>query len=112
MTGPAHVIGGQTITIVHALGRDHFGDPLPGVPPETDVPGCVVQPHSSTEDTAGRDTVATTLTVWCPPGTAVRPTDRVRYDSRTYAVDGRPALWVDLFGHEHHIQLQLRAVEG
>lgn len=107
-------IGPDDVTIIRTPGRDHFGDPIAEEPGEVRVPGCCIQPASSSETTTSGDTVVTTVNLWMPAGTDVRASDHVRFDNADgiYAVDGEPARWVDWSGHEHHVQVQLRRVEG
>lgn len=104
-------LGGHTLTIVRAAGKDPLGDPLPGST-ETTVTGCFVQPRTSTEATGLRDTVITGLIAFMPAGAAVLATDRIRWNGDLYAVDGDPADWDDINGKPHHHEVPLRRVEG
>jgi hypothetical protein len=105
-------LGSQTVVLVVEPGRDRFGDIIPGSGSETTVAGCMVQPDTTTEFTDGRDTTTTNLRAWLPAGTAVAATTKVRYDGRTYAVDGQPSRWIDFDGVDDHVELRLRIVEG
>lgn len=105
-------LGSQTVTVVRGPGLDWQGDPLPDPPVEVDVAGCMVQPRTTNEQTDQRDTVRTGLTAWLPAGTDIRATDRVRYAGELHHVDGNPFRWVDFGGVEHHVEVDLRRVEG
>ena len=63
-------------------------------PGSTVVPGCQVDPGTSTEVLDGRDAVVSTITVYMPPGTAVTCLDRLTVRGGTYEVVGDPATWV------------------
>jgi hypothetical protein len=112
------VLGDHTVTIVRPPALDPYGDPLPGAAVETTVSGCFVQsrgagqPGASSELTDQRDTVITGMLVFMPSGTDVEPTDRVRWNGDLYAVEGEPDRWDDIRGNAHHIEVQLRRVEG
>lgn len=104
-------LGADSITILRAPPVDEDGDPT-GPPAEIPVVGCNVQPSTSREDTDQRVTVTGEWTAWLPPGTDVRPTDRILWDGQTYEVDGAPAAWKDLQAVPHHVQIQLKRVTG
>ncbi|MGY1439532.1 hypothetical protein ACW4TY_31310 [Streptomyces reniochalinae] len=84
-------------------GRDPRGQPLPGPDESFDVPGCVVAPRAETPpvggpEQTGRDTVIVGITVYAPPGTDVRTTDRIqvdgeRYEDVLFEVTGEPGDW-------------------
>ncbi|GGU62889.1 hypothetical protein [Streptomyces lavendofoliae] len=85
-------------------GRDPRGQPLPGPDQSFDVSGCVVTPRESApqvggEQQQGRDTVIVGITVYAPPGTVIRTTDRIqvtsghRYQGITFEVTGEPGDW-------------------
>ena len=86
---------GETVTLLRSevTGRDGYGNDV-RTDTELEVAGCPVWPRGSTEDTQGRDTVITGLTVVMPPGVEVLATDRVRVRGVVYAVDGEPGVWV------------------
>lgn len=64
--------------------RDDFGD----VVATTTIPigDVIVAPRESTEPDRGRAAVVTGVTLYCPDGTVILPTDVV-------AVDGLPGRW-------------------
>lgn len=104
---PAPYPFGVTVHIVRygpSPGRDDRGQPLPGPDESFDVPGCVVTPRQETPavggpDQQGRDTVIDGITVYAPPGTDVRTTDKIqvleedRYQGVTFDVTGEPGDW-------------------
>ncbi len=106
--------GSDTVTRVrYADERDAFGDLAANVAPlEVDIPGCSVQPRATNERVDQRDTVVTLMTAFLPPGSDVTHTDQLRYRGDLYQIDAAPENWVDLHASEHHIELQLRRVEG
>ena len=105
-------LGNHTAHIIRGRGRDAHGDPLPGDPEEIEVRGTSMQPGATTEDTDGRDTVASTWFWFVPPGTDIRATDQVRWRGALFDVDGDPQPWDDERGRPHHIEVQLRKVTG
>lgn len=103
---PAPYPFGVTVTVVRtgtSPGRDPRGQPLPGPDESFDVEGCVVTPRQDNPQPGGdqqqaRDTVVVGITVYAPPGTRVRTTDKLRVTSGPYAdqlfeVTGEPGDW-------------------
>jgi len=105
-------LGEHTITVVRPPTRGPDGDPVPGSGTSTDIEGCSVQPRTSTEDTAARNTVITGEVVYVPAGADIRPTDTIRFRDVAYAVDGDPGYWDDLNAVGDHIEVPLRRVSG
>ncbi|MFE6282436.1 hypothetical protein [Streptomyces sp. NPDC057877] len=105
-------LGGHTVTVLRPLGQDGFGDPLPGDPAETEVTGAFMQPAGTTERTDDRDTVDSAWTCFLPPTADIRATDRIRWRSTVYEVDGDPQPFDDLRGATRHIEVRLRRVTG
>ncbi|MCW2870890.1 hypothetical protein [Actinacidiphila oryziradicis] len=104
-------LGGHVVTIVRPAGKDAFGDPLAGAV-ETDVAGCFVQPRTSSERTDMQDQVITGAVVFMAAGTDVLATDKVRFNGVVYQVDGEPRRWDDKRGNRHHLEVDLKLVEG
>jgi len=104
------MIGPHTVTLIHATGRDDWGDTQTG-DGEVAVSGCFWQPVSSDEETGGRDTVTVAARCFMPPDAGVTATDRLRFAGVEYAIHGRPALHHTPRG-PHHYEVQLRDVEG
>jgi hypothetical protein len=92
---------GETIRILRtgaSPGRDPRGQPLPGPDESFDLGGCVVAPRAETPQVGGeqqqaRDTVIVGYTVYAPPGSPVRTTDRVRIRGETCEITGWPGDW-------------------
>ncbi|MFG2001687.1 head-tail adaptor protein [Spirillospora sp. NPDC048911] len=104
------MLGPHTVTVIHPAGRDRWGDTVAGGT-ETAVSGCFWQPVSSSEQQIAADTVDVVARLFMPAAVDVRATDRIRFEGRTYAVEGRPALHHTPAG-PHHYELELRDVEG
>ncbi|MFJ7998941.1 hypothetical protein ACIQ7D_17595 [Streptomyces sp. NPDC096310] len=98
---PAPYPYGETVRIVRigeSSGRDPRGQPLPGLDESFDVHGCVVTPRAETPQVGGpeqqgRDTVIVGYTVYAPPRTGVRTTDRVRIRGEVCEITGQPGDW-------------------
>lgn len=98
---PALYPFGETVTILRAgasPGRDPRGQPIPGPTTEIPVKGCVVTPRESAPQVGGaeqqgRDTVITGWTVYAPPSSDVRTTDRVRIRGEICQITGQPGDW-------------------
>jgi hypothetical protein len=98
---PAPYPFGETVRIVRtgpSPGRDARGQPLPGPDESFDVPGCVVTPRQQAPDVGGaeqqgRDTVIVGWTVYAPPGTDVRTTDKAVVRGVVCEITGEPGSW-------------------
>lgn len=97
----------ETVTVIRPPGKDTFGDPLPGAQPEFDVEGCLFAPGSSSEYQLNANQVVTGGTVYAPPGTNVRETDRLRVRGDVYEVDGKPGVWGGV-----GVEIRLRLATG
>lgn len=105
------ILGSDTLTRLRGQSRDRFGD-LAGTDDELDITGCSVQPTASSESTDRGELIITSLTVYMPGGTDFVATDRARWLGDVYEVDGQPAGWSDQAANAHHVQLQLKLVQG
>jgi hypothetical protein len=111
-------LGGHAITVIQPTAKGPLGDYEPGTVTETTIEGCYVQSRGSVnsrysqEQTGLRDTVATGLIVYAPPGTPILPTSRIKFQGIRYQVEGEPAVWDDARGRPHHVEVSLRRVEG
>lgn len=78
------------------------------------VAGCSVQPGGGGREQDGRDAVRADLTVYAPPGTDVRGTDRVLIPGypRPFEIQGEPQVWQSPSGRVSHIELTLTVWEG
>lgn len=83
----------ETVQVIRPPGRDRFGDPLPGAATEFDLPGCLFAPGSSREPGFAANQVDTDGTLYAPPASDVRATDRVRVRGDVYEVVGKPQVW-------------------
>lgn len=98
---PAPYPYGETVRILRtglSPGRDPRGQPLPGPDESFDLVGCVVAPRAETPTVGGdqqqaRDTVIVGYTVYAPPGSVVRTTDRCRIRGETCEITGFPGDW-------------------
>lgn len=105
------ILGSDTVTVLRGSSRDNWGN-LTGTDTETTVSGCSVQPLGGVEQTDRGEMVVTNLTLFCPPGTDITATDRVRWLGSVYAVNGPPEPWHDRAGRQSHTQVQLKLTEG
>ena len=91
----------ETVVVLRrgpSSGRDGLGLPIPGTLTEIPLEGCVVSPRQSAPPVGGeqqqaRDTVIVGWTVYAPPGSDVRTTDRVRVRGQVCEVTGEPGDW-------------------
>lgn len=70
-----------------------------------------VQPDTTTEQAADRQTTVTRWRIWLPAGTDVLVTDRLEWAGLTLEVDGEPDRWRRR-SVAHHVELLARRVEG
>lgn len=85
---------GETVTVLtrSPAGRDAHGNEI-WTWAERDVPGCIVWPSGSSEQTEARDTVTDRINVSFPYGTDVSAVSRMRVRGELYEVDGTPEQW-------------------
>lgn len=83
-------------------------------PDELAIPGCGFDPGGTTElIEVGRAAVLTQPTLFAPADADIGPADRIEIRSRTWEVDGDPALWRSPFtGWEPGLVVKLRLFEG
>jgi hypothetical protein len=111
---------GETITIVRPgpPTQDAYRNDVPGIPAETDVPGCGIAPRDGNgsggnEIVQARDTVIAGLVLYAPSGTDLRATDRVRVAGVLYEVDGPPGAFRSPFtGSTGPVVAALQLVTG
>jgi hypothetical protein len=84
-----------------------------------EIAGCIVWPSDlnasgSNESEQAQDLVISGYTVLAPPGTGIRPTDRVQLaDGLTYEVIGEPGQWRSAFtNRQPGVQVALRRITG
>lgn len=103
----------DTITIVRpTFAEDSRHNLVPDKAAETQVFGCSVQPGVMSEDENMRDALAVRWTVFLPPGSDIRGTDRVRFNGREYQVKGEPERWQSPTGAVSHVMASLVDWEG
>jgi hypothetical protein len=102
-------VSGDTETVVRIRppARDPFGDPGNGGGPDLEIGGCLFAPGGSAENNIAANQVDTDATVYCPPGTTIAATDRIRARGVLYQVVGDPQVW-----GSSGIAVQLRRVTG
>lgn len=83
----------ETITIIHPLQRDEWGDPIPGTGTEHDVDDCLFAPGATREMEVNANTVEADGTIFAPFDITVGPHDRVRLRGEEYVVAGKPRVW-------------------
>jgi len=67
--------------------------------------------RSTNEQLTAADTVTVVARLFTPPTADVKATDRIAFEGRTYAIDGRPELHHTPAG-PHHYEIGLTDVEG
>ncbi len=98
---------GETITIIHPLQRDEWGDPVAGSGTEVEIEDCFFAPGATREIEVNANTVQADGTVYGPPDIEVGAHDRVRIRGEEYQVAGKPRLWLNAF-----VEIPVRLVSG
>lgn len=76
------------------------------------IPGCSVQPATTTLSQDGRVLgISEQWTAYLPEGSDVQAGDRIQFDGKTYTINGEPKRWTGAFGCSN-IQLTLTLWEG
>lgn len=117
MTAPGEPLGADTLLITTAAQgpQDHNFMPTPGAPANEPIPGCSVQPLSTTEIVTFTDLTITDKKALCPVSDtplALTTADTIAFAGVTYQVYGVPQLWYDLYGTPHHVTVYLRKAAG
>ena len=95
-----------------AGGRDSHGNET-WTWAETPVPGCVVWPTGSTEETQGQDQTSERLTVLAPPGTDVSAYEQAEVRGLLYEVQGVPSQWNSPFTTTRAgVEVRLERIQG
>lgn len=109
---------GESIVILRAAtgGTDDYGNPVVGWDSATErtVHGCALAPRAEPES-GGYDSPAVLIgfQLYAPPGTDIRPTDRIRARGEVFEVDGIAAEWNNPFtGTEFGVEVALRRSES
>lgn len=106
------MLGPHTITVLRAGAavQDEFGNDVPGPTSEFTVAGCSVQPGTGSRyPDPSREATSTAYTVWAPLEPRVLDTDRIRWDSMLFEVDGSVGRWAVTPGHQ---TIPLKVVTG
>lgn len=80
----------ETVIRRRPLGKDRFGDPLPGDPVETPMPGCRVAPLDTREGADRSNTIVTGFTVVVPSRFDIEPDDMLFVRGHWRSVIGEP----------------------
>lgn len=106
----------QTVTRLRATATATVrGSTVPDwtTPDSATIPGCSVQPASTTLDMDGRVlNIMDSWTLYAPPGADIAEGDRIVHDGNTYVVDGAPRPWTSATGAVSHVQCALRRWRG
>lgn len=100
----------QTITRIRPSVTDVRGSLIPDWENATqlDIPGCSVQPSSTSLSQDGRVLgVSDGLTCYIPADADVQAGDHIVYKGKTYAINGDPLDWPSATGRLDHLQLNL-----
>lgn len=77
------------------------------------IPGCSVQPASTSLSQDGRVLAITDgLTAYIPADADVKAGDRIEYAGDTYTINGAPRVWPSASGGLDNIQLNLERWSG
>jgi hypothetical protein len=100
--------GNQSIVVIDPQQVDDHGDPIGGAPTEHDLYGCVVYPHTTSEESGRSGTVTEGYTVICgPTELTITAQHRVRHLGKVWDIDGEPAVWPYLDGSVAGVQFEL-----
>jgi hypothetical protein len=109
-------VNGEPVSILRAGAPtyDRYGNEIPGLDVTIVVPGCAVAPRLSGDVTdGGRQGVIVGTTIYFPPGTDVRATDRLVVRGEEHAIEGDPGRWVSPWTTvEHGVEVATQRVEG
>lgn len=82
-------------------------------PEVVEITGCSMQPAGTELSQDGRvQGITDGYTCYLPPGSDVQEGDRIRYDGKTYTINGSPRIWKSPSGRLNHIQLELERWDG
>ncbi|MDT0381430.1 hypothetical protein RM572_21970 [Streptomyces sp. DSM 42041] len=112
MGGFTHPLYRDTVTVLRAVAVEDDRGNEAWETTETVVPGCNVQPMSSTEVVEGKAQVITRWRLAGPRGMDLKARDRVRYGDRTFEVDGEPGVHRSFAGVLDHTEAILMEVSG
>ena len=82
-------------------------------PSELDIPGCSVQPASTSLSQDGRVLgISEGYTCYLPPGSDVKAGDRIRWAGNVYTITGEPRAWASPTGRVSSLQAALERWTG
>lgn len=107
----------DTITVIRPGEKDMRGTTVPDwsatVATEHQITGCSFQPAGTSLTLDGRVLgISDGATCYCPEGADVQEGDRIRFDGKTYTINGAPRKWKSPSGLRSNIQLNLEAWSG
>lgn len=105
----------QTVIRIRPGVKDSRGSQIPDWANVTRaiIPGCSVQPASTSLSQDGRVlALSDGLTAYLPADADVKAGDRIEYAGETYTITGAPRVWPSASGTLDHIQLNLQRWSG
>lgn len=105
----------QTITVIRPKTKEERGSIVPdweNTNDPFDIPGCSIQPASTSLSQDGRVLgINDGWTAYVPDGSDVKAGDHIVFESETYEINGEPRKWTGPM-RTSHIQLNLVRWEG
>lgn len=105
----------QTVTRVRPGAKEERGSTIPdwNNVSKLVIPGCSVQPSSTSLSQDGRVLgIESSFTLYMPPTADVAEGDRIEYDGDTYTVIGVPKPWISPTGNLSNKQVMLERWDG
>ena len=105
----------DTITVIRPGQKEMRGTTIPDWATATEhtVEKCSFQPAGSSLSLDGRVLGLTDgATCYCPYDADIQEGDRIRFDGKTYTIDGVPRKWRSPSGLRNHIMLNLEKWSG
>lgn len=105
----------QTITVIRPKTKEERGSTVPdwdNTYDPFDIPGCSIQPASTSLSQDGRVLgINDGWTAYVPDGSDVKAGDHIVFENETYEINGEPRKWTGPM-RTSHIQLNLVRWEG
>ena len=105
----------QTVTRIRPKTKEVRGSTIPDWSDvdSLDIPGCSVQPASTSLSQDGRVLgIIDGVTCYMPADADVQAGDRIVFKGKTYTINGDPRDWPSATGRLDHIQLNLERWSG
>ena len=105
----------DTVTRIRPGTKDSRGSVVPDWTKATElsIPGCSIQPGTTTLSQDGRTlAISDGFSGYFPPGSDVKAGDRIVHDGKTYQVIGEPHEWKSPTGRVSSLQAQLERWSG